>query len=230
MTCRNDDNRSYAEICNQMASEYDRNKDAQGWRGPEVIFGLMYAFISPGDSLLDIGIGTGLGSLLFYKAGLRVYGMDMAPNMLEICAGKAFTEDLKVHDLKKEPYPYSASSLNHAVCIGVMNHFEDLGPIFREVSRILKINGVFGFIVADRRPDEESRFVIEFKDSQTTMFRHSRDQIGALLGCNGFEFLREVEFAVPGHKDRDQPMRLRAYAAIRMKKVVLSNANIPSCE
>ncbi len=226
MSCRNDDNHSYAEICNQMAAEYDRNKDAQGWRGPEVIFGLMYAFISPGDSLLDIGIGTGLGSLLFYKAGLRVYGMDMAPGMLKICAGKAFTEDLKVHDLKMEPYPYSASSMNHAVCIGVMNHFEDLRPVFREVSRILKNNGVFGFIVADRCSDEESHFLVEHKDSQKTMFRHSRDQVGALLENNEFEFLREVEFAVPGHKDRDQPMRLRAYAAKRIKVVVPSDAGM----
>lgn len=72
-----------------VASDYDRKAEEYDWRGPEVAFGLSYAFVSPGESVLDIGIGTGLSSVLFHKAGLRVYGMDVSPQMLEACSGKS---------------------------------------------------------------------------------------------------------------------------------------------
>jgi ubiquinone/menaquinone biosynthesis C-methylase UbiE len=202
-----------------MAAEYDRSKDAQGWRGPEVVFGLVYAFVNPGESVLDIGIGTGLGSMLFHKAGLHVYGMDMSPQMLEVCAQKGFTEDLKIHDLTVEPYPYPAASLDHAVCVGVMNHFEDLGAVFRETSRILKDNGIFAFVVADRSAGEESSFEVEHADSRTTMFRHSSEQIGSLLHETCFSLLRDLDFSVHGHNETSRPLHLKAYAAKRQKRI-----------
>jgi SAM-dependent methyltransferase len=68
-----------------MVEAYDGEAEATGWLGPEVAFGLAYQHIQPGQSVLDIGIGTGLGSVLFRKAGLKVYGMDVSPEMLEAC-------------------------------------------------------------------------------------------------------------------------------------------------
>ena len=219
MSERKDSDLSIAERCGQMAAEYDRSKDAQGWRGPEVVFGLVYAFVSPGESVLDIGIGTGLGSLLFHKAGLHVYGMDMSPQMLEVCAKKGFTKDLKVHDLTEEPYPYTTASMDHAVCVGVMNHFEDLLTVFRETSRILKDNGIFAFIVAERSSGEGSSFEVAHADSRTTMYRHSSEQIESLLHETGFALLREIEFSVRGHKETSQPQRLKAYAVKRQRRI-----------
>jgi len=208
-----------ADRCSAVAHEYDRSKQAQGWRGPEVVFGLMSDFLYPGQSVLDIGIGTGLGSRLFHKAGLSVYGMDMSREMLDVCREKHIAEDLKAHDLTVEPYPYATASIHHAVCVGVLNHFEDLGPAFREVSRILKSNGVFGFVVADREPEEQAGFSVEHADSQTPMFRHSRDQIGDLLDKTAFEFLAEIEFFVRGHEDRGRPLSLKAYAVRRTERI-----------
>lgn len=216
---------SVAEQCSKRANEYDRKKETQGWRGPDVVFGLVYEFIKPGQSVLDIGIGTGLGSILFHKAGLRVYGMDMSEQMLEVCGSKGFTDDLKVHDLTAEPYPYSDSMFDHVVCIGVLNHFEDLGVVFSEASRILKNDGIFAFIVGDRKSGEESSFHTEHGNSQITMYRHSAEQVGRYLKDGNFELVKELEFPVEGHssspslraedKVEGQPMRLKAYAAKR---------------
>lgn len=207
--------RSVASRCSEMANEYDRSIDAQGWRGPEVIFGLAYAFVEPGQSVLDIGIGTGLGSALFHKAGLDVFGMDMSPEMLDVCRNKGFAKDLKVHDLNEVPYPYASATLDHAICVGVLNHFEDLGPVFRETSRILKDGGVFAFVVAHRRIGESSDIQVQHADTRVTMFRHGEEQIGALLLEHGFDLLRELEFPVTGHAENATPLSLKAYAAKR---------------
>jgi len=128
-----------------MAKDYDSKAEEYDWRGPEVVFGLSYAFVNPGDTVLDIGIGTGLGSALFHKAGLHVYGMDASPQMLAACGSKGFALDLTEHDLTAEPYPYETASMDHAVCLGVLNFFSDLSPVFRQVARIIRDDGVFTF-------------------------------------------------------------------------------------
>jgi hypothetical protein len=46
----------------EKTEAYDDEAEATGWFGPEVAFGLMYKYIQPGQPVLDIGIGTDLGS------------------------------------------------------------------------------------------------------------------------------------------------------------------------
>jgi 2-polyprenyl-3-methyl-5-hydroxy-6-metoxy-1,4-benzoquinol methylase len=67
---------------------YDDEAEATGCHGPEVAFGLTYPYVQQGRSILDIGIGTGLGSVLYRKAGLKVYGMDASQEMLDACRSK----------------------------------------------------------------------------------------------------------------------------------------------
>ena len=59
----------------QSATEYDLQARKTNWLGPEVVFGLTYELVKPGELVLDLGIGSGLSSILFHKAGLRVYGL-----------------------------------------------------------------------------------------------------------------------------------------------------------
>ena len=96
-----------------IVETYDEEAEASGWFGPEVAFGLTYKYIQPEQSLLDIGIGTGLGSVLFRKAGLKVFGMDISQDMLDACLSKGFT-DLVLHDLKMTPYPYESETMDIA--------------------------------------------------------------------------------------------------------------------
>ncbi len=227
MRGKNDGDGSVAERCGRMADEYDRKNETEGWYGPEVAFGLAYAFVRPGESVLDIGVGTGLGSVLFHKAGLRVYGMDLSADMLRVCEEKRFTEGLKMHDLVVEPYPYAAASLDHAVCVGVLNHFEDLGPVFRETSRILRDNGVFAFVVSDRASDEESRFEVEHGYARATMFRHSKSQIDELLVGTGYVLVRECAFSLSGPHRQGQSPPLKAYVARRLNRPTDRSSVLP---
>jgi SAM-dependent methyltransferase len=83
-----------------MVAAYDDEAEASGWFGPEVAFGLAYTYVQPGQSILDIGIGTGLGTVLFRKARMKVCGIDVSPKMLDACRSKGFTA-LQLHDLSK---------------------------------------------------------------------------------------------------------------------------------
>src|SRR5574342_535170 len=109
----------------QSANGYDEQARKTNWFGPEVVFGLAYEFVRPGDSLLDMGIGSGLSSILFHKAGLQVFGLDGSSEVLEVCKSKGFAEELKEHDLRDLPLPYPSRFCNHIVSVAVLNSFRD---------------------------------------------------------------------------------------------------------
>ena len=201
---------------------YDEKAEEYGWRGPEVAFGLSYAFIEPGERLLDIGIGTGLSSVLFHKGGLHVYGMDLSPEMLEECRKKAFAEELRRHDLTVEPYPYTDGSMDHAICLGVLQFFSDVGCVFRETSRILRDGGTFTFVVADLKQGDEREiaFGSEHTGSEEVMvmYRLSLDELEDQLARSEFELMRSLEFPVPIDRDKKNESLARCCVARRTRR------------
>lgn len=205
------------------ASEYDRKAEEYNWRGPEVAFGLVYAFVRSGESVLDVGIGTGLGSFLFHRAGLRVYGMDVSAQMLDACRQKQFAADLRQHDLTARPYPYETASLDHAICIGVLHFFGDLRPVFGEVMRIVRDDGIFVFIVEDRAPGEEAKYVLgpEYTESgsSVTMYRHGMEEIRRLLDDHELSLVRRLEFTMPMDREGTETFRAKAYVAKRKRRI-----------
>ncbi|MEJ2737911.1 MAG: class I SAM-dependent methyltransferase [Anaerolineae bacterium] len=199
-----------------MAAAYDDEAEASGWFGPEVAFGLACAYVQPGQSIQDIGIGAGLGSVLFRKAGLNVYGMDISPKMLDACRSKGFTA-LQLHDLGKPPYPYDSESMDHAVCTGVLNFLSDLSPVFKETARILRKGGLLAFVVGDRVEGEAHEVKVgpEHTKSERTvmMYRHSPEQIDTWLQRYGFELVRSLAFTIFMDRARTRSMPARAYPA-----------------
>ncbi len=127
------------------ASDYDRQVQLAGCYLAEVLFGLCYEFILPGQLLLDAGIGTGLSAMPFAKAGLQVYGMDFSPEMLELCREKGFAAGLKRHDLQDIPWPFPTAGFDVVVCCGVFHFLASLDVIYAEVKRLLRPRGLFAF-------------------------------------------------------------------------------------
>ena len=85
--------------------------------------------------------------------------MDVLQDMLDACRSKGFT-NLTRHDLDEAPYPYDSESLDHAVCVGVLNFFRDLSPVFVETARIVHKGGLFVFVADDRTEDEALEVVV----------------------------------------------------------------------
>jgi SAM-dependent methyltransferase len=201
------------------AEYYDQQAEATGWHGPAVVFGLMYPYIQSGQSLLDVGIGTGLGSELFHRAGLCVFGMDNSSAMLEATRAKGFATDLRDHDMGATPYPYGRGSFDHAICMGVLQFFEDLAPVFGEVGRVVRGGGTFGFIVVDRKPDEAALFTAGREhtksDREVSMYRHDRPAVADALAAGGFVTVTDLDFLAFMDEERKHPMSMRAYVARR---------------
>lgn len=199
---------------NAMIAAYDEEAEATGWFGPEVIFGLAYRYVQPGQSILDIGIGTGLGSVLFRKAGLEVHGMDISPQMLDACRSLGFA-DLQLHDLGNPPYPYDTESMDHAVCTGVMNFFSDLSPLFEETARIIRKGGLFAFVVGDRSEHDPHEVTVgpehTMSEKSITMYLHSFKQIDSWMQEVGFMLVRHLAFTVFMDRERSRSLQARAY-------------------
>ena len=130
-----------AHIYDQQVREYE-------YFAFDVLFGMCYQYVKPGERLLDLGIGTGLASLPFARAGLEVYGLDGSTEMLNVCESKGFAQDLKCFNLLEMPLPYSRGFFSHVISCGVFHFFGDIGPMVKEVSRIMGSDGTFAFTVA----------------------------------------------------------------------------------
>ena len=85
------------------SENYDSLSQAYHWHGPAVLFGLMYPDLTPGETVLDLGIGTGLGALSFHKAGLNVIGIDNSAAMIEQCTKRGLDWTIHRHDLSQTP-------------------------------------------------------------------------------------------------------------------------------
>jgi predicted TPR repeat methyltransferase len=207
----------------EQAEGYDDAARATGWQGPSMVFNLLSRHIRPGQTVLDIGVGTGLGSEPFYKAGLRIIGMDLSDTMLDACRKKEFTERLVRHDLTEFPYPFDDGSIDHAISTGVFQFFSDLNGVFREVSRILPEGGRFAFVTGDRNTEEPAEIIAGPEqtgtDESVTMYCHTQEQVKRWLMKNGFRPEGSVEFTVWMDEHRTKKFPARSYLARKVKTI-----------
>lgn len=205
----------------ERAAQYDQQASEHGWHGHEALLGLMYEFIKPGETLLDIGIGTGLGSCLFHKAGLQISGFDSSKEMLEVCESRGFASQVVQHDLQHVPFPYPANSFNHAISLAVLNFFADPAPVFEETARIIRPHGIFAFTVEERKPGRQPEYVIRTdggpgqwnEETAISMYRHSDAHIRGLIASNGFTPLKDFEFLASRYPTEGMNIYFKAYVA-----------------
>ena len=201
----------------EQAGLYDDAAQKTGWQGPSLVFDLLSRYTRPGQTLLDIGIGTGLGSEPFSHAGLHVRGMDLSESMLEICRRKGFAERLVRHDLAATPYPFGDASIDHIISTGVFQFFSDLDSVFSEVGRILPGGGMFAFITGDRSPEENPDIIAGPEqtgtDESVTLFLHTPEQVACWLEKNGFRLESSEQFTIWMDERHTKELPARAYLA-----------------
>ena len=190
------------EAHDREANQYDRQAGEWGWN-PEVFFGLMWAYALPGKHLLDAGIGTGLCSEPFFKAGVKISGFDGSEKMLHLCREKRISDNLKVYGIEDFPWPYEDASFDIVLTGGVLHFFGNLEPIFQEARRVLKAKGVFGFTTAvlGERDLEKAELSADAPHARVLdeasgvyIYKHGEAYIQRLLGTLGMSAHKKLTF------------------------------------
>lgn len=180
----------------ETAVNYDNQVKEYDSYGNDVLFGMCYDYVSSGEKLLDIGIGTGLASIKFSRTGLKIYGLDESQEMLNACQSKSFAEELNRYDINRDTIPYTDHYFNHVISCGVFHFVGDLSDIFADVKRVIKKSGIFAFTIA---PQETSAdYIKEPTAWGVSIFKHSSRYIMQLLSENNLELQKEQRLLIKG--------------------------------
>lgn len=120
---------------------------------------LRFAEIESGETILDLGCGAGIDSVLAAKrAGQngRVIGLDFLPEMLErtaAAAAEAGLENIETLEAEIEAIPLPDESVDHVISNGVINLSARKRRVLAECARVLKPGGRFS--VSDLTVGEE---------------------------------------------------------------------------
>ena len=190
-----DQEKSLAEY-KELASNYELQIKEYDSYGHNVIFGMSFEFVKADEKLLDIGIGTGLASILFSKVGLKVYGLDSSQEMLNACQSKSFTQALSLYDMADEEIPYENQYFDHVISCGAMHFVGDLSKLFAEVRRVMKKGGIFAFTIAPQ--ETRAGYIKKATSWGVPIYKHSLPYIMDLLEKNGFELKKEQRLLIKG--------------------------------
>ncbi len=108
---------------------------------------LMLDLLKPnhGESVLNIGCGTGASTLPLLAAGLNVTGIDPSPYMLDI-AGRTLGQRVDLYRGFAEELPFDDNSFNHATFFTSLEFVENPAKAIAEACRVAKDRVFIGFI------------------------------------------------------------------------------------
>ena len=105
--------------------------------------------------ILDLGCGTGLSAIDFFKMGYEITGIDISPEMIAKARSQPFKE-LFCQSLEKE-LPVKSGLFDAVVLLGVLEFIQNSEKLFAEAFRSLKNGGVFGLTVPEKLPPAQEK-------------------------------------------------------------------------
>jgi SAM-dependent methyltransferase len=124
---------------NDAISYEERMHDSRNRFAVELEKRLLLEALQPGrgESVIDIGCGTGSELLTFLDRGLRVTGIDASPYMLDI-ASKKVGNRVDLHRGFAEDLPFDDNSFNYACLNTTLEFVEDPKKAIEEACRVTK--------------------------------------------------------------------------------------------
>jgi arsenite methyltransferase len=110
---------------------------------------LRFADIGPGQTVLDIGCGAGIDTILAARrtgTSGRVIGLDFLPEMLERtrrAAVEAGLDHVETVEADMEAIPLPDASVDHVITNGVINLAPRKARVLAECARVLRPGGTF---------------------------------------------------------------------------------------
>jgi arsenite methyltransferase len=120
---------------------------------------LRYAEIQPGETILDLGCGAGIDTVLAARRTGpegRVFALDFLPQMLErtaAAAAEAGLHNVETVEGEIDAIPLPAETVDHVVSNGVVNLAPRKARVLAECARVLRPGGKL--TLADLTVDDE---------------------------------------------------------------------------
>lgn len=127
----------------EWSSSYDEDRNATRDLDARVLRAHAGALALAGEAVLELGCGTGKNTVWLAAQACRVLGLDVSEGMLARARARvagAANVELVLHDLR-HPWPVADGSQGRVVGNLVLEHIEQLEPIFAEAARVLRRGG-----------------------------------------------------------------------------------------
>jgi malonyl-CoA O-methyltransferase len=165
------------------------------------------------QNILELGCGTGKNTALLDCIGRRILALDFSPGMLQQAKTKLTTDHVFFvrADLTK-PWPAKSGSFELVVCNLVLEHIEDLNPIFNQVSQSLRAGGEF--FVCELHPfwqyqGIQANFLTEQETIKIEAFVHHLSDFTEAARANGLSLKSLKEWW--HEEDLNKPPRLVSF-------------------
>ena len=165
------------------------------------------------QNVLELGCGTGKNTALLSRIGRNVLAVDFSPGMLKQAKLKIDSNNVLfvVADLTK-CWPCRTESIELVVCNLVLEHIEDLSPIFAKASQALTEGGLF--FISELHPfrqyqGTQAHFQYDHGTVAIRAFVHHLSDFLESAEQNGFLFRTMKEWW--HHEDQNTTPRLVSF-------------------
>ncbi|MFT7648605.1 MAG: ubiquinone/menaquinone biosynthesis C-methylase UbiE [Candidatus Poriferisodalaceae bacterium] len=167
------------------------------------VHGVLEEVVEPGQSVLDLGCGTGLDLLYLSQLGLEASGADASQEMLDVARRRlasagAPPPDLALLDLNdieaRAAVSLGQQSFDHILAnFGVVNCVRDLGGLLTWISTLLAPGGTFTMaIMGPWCPWEMGRAVFRLDRHGVTRRRSANNYHSATVSYPSWSILSEA--------------------------------------
>jgi SAM-dependent methyltransferase len=132
--------------------------------------------------ILDSPCGTGRLTNFLKRKGIRVIGLDYSPAMLERSRN---TGDIQLIRGDMFEMPMKTNSLDCIVSLRFLFHYRNIKPMFYQIKRILKEEGILIFDTFNWSP--RANFLLQDK----RIYIHSRRKIKGIIQTSGMQVVDE---------------------------------------
>lgn len=135
-------------VFDSYAAEYDLWYQTPEGRYADVLERELFLRLiqpEPGQSLLDVGCGTGHNLAFFKELGLEVAGIDASKSMLDIASSK-FGAEVGLYHGRAEELPFDNNSFDIVTLITLLEFAPDSARVLEEAARVARAQIYLGIL------------------------------------------------------------------------------------
>jgi demethylmenaquinone methyltransferase/2-methoxy-6-polyprenyl-1,4-benzoquinol methylase len=131
------------DFFNDLAEQWD---ETNKWDMDKIALMLKLLYIKDGDTILDVGTGTGVLIPLLRGYTGNITAIDSAEKMIEVARKKFEGQNVNFIHGDALEYPFEDGSFDHIICYSVFPHFDDKPLAIARLATKLKPGGLLSVL------------------------------------------------------------------------------------